>query len=89
MKFCTFVIRLMNIYFLQRYTNEEHWITIGLFLIELQPLKKGGNMKQEDDNFEMKDEYDFSNGIRGRFYRPNKVSMTIRIDDDILIKKKP
>jgi len=42
-------------------------------------------MKHEDEDFEMNDEYDFTNGIRGRFYRPNKVSMTIRIDDDILI----
>ena len=35
--------------------------------------------------FELKEEYDFSKGIRGRFYRPKKVSMTIRLDNDILL----
>ncbi|MBF0537808.1 MAG: BrnA antitoxin family protein [Nitrospirae bacterium] len=39
----------------------------------------------DGDDFELKDEYDFSNGIRGRFYQPKKVSTTIRIDDDVLI----
>ncbi len=33
----------------------------------------------------LKKEYDFSKGVRGRFYRPHKVSTTIRIDDDILL----
>lgn len=32
-----------------------------------------------------KEEYDFSKGIRGRFYRPKKVSMTLRLDNDILL----
>ncbi len=32
----------------------------------------------------MKKEYDFSKGVRGKFYRPNKVQKTIRIDKDIL-----
>lgn len=31
------------------------------------------------------DEVDFSKGIRGRFYRPHKVSTTIRVDDDVLL----
>jgi uncharacterized protein (DUF4415 family) len=35
--------------------------------------------------FELKQEYDFSKGIRGRFYKPKKVSMTIRLDNDILL----
>ncbi len=42
-------------------------------------------MKQSDDEIEMKDEYDFSHGIRGRFYAPHKKSTTIRLDDDILL----
>ncbi|MCD4786438.1 MAG: BrnA antitoxin family protein [Candidatus Eremiobacteraeota bacterium] len=37
------------------------------------------------DYFEMKNEYDFSKGIRGRFYKPKKMQKTIRIDDDVLI----
>ena len=32
----------------------------------------------------MKKEYDFSKGVRGKFYRPNKVQKTIRLDKDIL-----
>ncbi len=38
-----------------------------------------------EDNFEMKSEYDFSNGIRGRFYSPVKKTTTIRFDDDIIL----
>ncbi|MCB0341980.1 MAG: BrnA antitoxin family protein [Pseudobdellovibrionaceae bacterium] len=32
----------------------------------------------------MKKEYDFSNGVRGKFHRPKKVQKTLRIDEDIL-----
>lgn len=42
-------------------------------------------MKQLDireEDFNLKKEYDFSKGIRGRFYRPKKVPTTIRLDDD-------
>lgn len=48
------------------------------------------NMKDKKENFEMKGEYDFSDGIRGRFYTPRKKSTTIRLDDDIILyfKKK-
>ncbi len=44
-------------------------------------------MKQLDkkETFELKEGYDFSKGIRGRFYRPKKVSTTIRVDNDILL----
>lgn len=44
-------------------------------------------MKQLKDKkeFELKKEYDFSEGIRGRFYRPQKTSTSLRIDDDILL----
>ncbi|MBF0104227.1 MAG: BrnA antitoxin family protein [Deltaproteobacteria bacterium] len=33
----------------------------------------------------MKKEYNFSKGIRGKFFRPNKVQKTIRFDEDVLI----
>lgn len=42
-------------------------------------------MKEINDDFELKNEYDFSEGIRGRFYTPQKISTTIRLDDDILL----
>ena len=42
-------------------------------------------MKRSNDSFEMKKEYDFSNGTRGRFYSPKKISTTIRLDDDVLL----
>ena len=42
-------------------------------------------MKVAKDDFVMKDEYDFSEGISGRFYTPKKTSTTIRLDDDIII----
>ena len=47
-------------------------------------------MKQSEDAFEMLPEYDFSQGIRGRFYQPKKISTSIRLDDDIILffKKK-
>ncbi len=32
----------------------------------------------------MKKEYDFSTGVRGKFFRENKVQKTLRLDADIL-----
>jgi len=43
------------------------------------------SMKSMNDDYELKDEYDFSGGIRGRFYQPKKVSTTIRLDDDVIL----
>ena len=37
------------------------------------------------DDYEMKDEYDFSDGVRGRFYEPKKIPTFMRLDNDILI----
>lgn len=37
------------------------------------------------DDDEMKDEYDFSNGVRGKYYHPNPVvSFPIYLEPDIL-----
>lgn len=46
--------------------------------------------RAELDNFELADHYDFSDGVRGRFYQAKKVSTTIRLDNDVLLylKKK-
>lgn len=40
---------------------------------------------EDKEDFELEKEYDFSKGIRGRFYLPKKVSTTLRLDDDILL----
>ncbi len=42
-------------------------------------------MKHMEDDFEMQAEYDFSKGVRGRFYTPQKKATTIRLDDDIIL----
>ena len=39
----------------------------------------------KDSDFELEKEYDFSKGVRGRFYKPKKVSTTMRLDNDILL----
>ncbi|MFP4180514.1 MAG: BrnA antitoxin family protein [Spirochaetaceae bacterium] len=48
------------------------------------------NMENREEAFEMEPEYDFSRGMRGRFYSPTKKTTTIRLDDDIILyfKKK-
>ncbi|MBL0708655.1 MAG: BrnA antitoxin family protein [Sulfurimonas sp.] len=45
------------------------------------------NIKQREkfDDYEMKDKYDFSNGIRGRFYEPKKIPVSLRLDNDIVL----
>lgn len=50
----------------------------------------GSSTKDMRDDFEMKPEYDFSRGVRGRFHEPKKRSTTIRLDDDLILffKKK-
>lgn len=47
-------------------------------------------MKVMTDEYDMKEEYDFSKGVRGRFHTPKKKSTTIRLDDDLILffKKK-
>jgi len=45
------------------------------------------NIKQREkfDEFEMEDEYDFSDGVRGRFYEPKKIPVSLRLDNDIVL----
>lgn len=44
---------------------------------------------RSEEDFELKKEYDLSKGfIRGRFYRPHKVSVSLRLDDDLLLRFK-
>lgn len=53
-------------------------------------LDQKNNMKQAEEAFDLAPEYDFSGGIRGRFYNPQKVQTSIRLDNDIILyfKKK-
>lgn len=37
------------------------------------------------DDYEVKDEYDLTSGVRSRFYKSKKVSTTLRLDDDVLL----
>jgi predicted DNA binding CopG/RHH family protein len=37
------------------------------------------------DNFELEDNYDFTDGVRGRFYKPKKIPTSMRLDNDIIM----
>ena len=50
----------------------------GLFMSNI-------NKREKFDDYELKDDYDFSDGIRGRFYTPRKVPTTLRLDNDIIL----
>jgi len=57
---------------------------------EEQTRKKGffmRNIKEREkfDDYEMLDEYDFSDGVRGRFYEPKKIPVSLRLDNDIIL----
>ena len=41
--------------------------------------------REKFDNYHMQDEYDFSGGVRGRFYEPKKIPTTLRLDNDIIL----
>ena len=43
------------------------------------------SVSKQKEEFKLKDEYDFSKGVRGRFYRPRKISTSMRLDNDILL----
>lgn len=45
------------------------------------------NIKQREkfDDYEVQDEYDFSDGVRGRFYEPKKIPVSLRLDNDIIL----
>jgi len=41
-------------------------------------------MQQEGRKNNMKKEYDFKEGVRGKFYRKKKIQKTLRLDVDVL-----
>jgi predicted DNA binding CopG/RHH family protein len=43
------------------------------------------NKKNQYDDYEIKDNYDFSGAVRGRFYKPKKTPTTLRLDNDIIL----
>ena len=59
-------------------------------MLEKQIRMKEHTMKSVEerakyDNFELEDNYDFSGGVRGRFYKPKKVPTSMRLDNDVLL----
>jgi uncharacterized protein (DUF4415 family) len=47
-------------------------------------MKRQVEKKENREDFELKAEYDFSKGVRGRFYRPTKLATSLRLDDDVI-----
>ena len=52
--------------------------------------KQGNSMsnikdREKYDDYEMLDNYDFSGGVRGRFYEPKKIPVSLRLDNDIVL----
>jgi hypothetical protein len=43
------------------------------------------NEREKFDDYEIKDEYDFTDGVRGRFYEPKKIPVSLRLDNDIVL----
>jgi len=41
--------------------------------------------RAELDDFELAENYDFSVGIRGRFYQSKKITTTLELDNDVLL----
>ena len=37
------------------------------------------------DDYEMLEDYDFSDSVRGRFYEPKKIPVSLRLDNDIVL----
>lgn len=54
---------------------------------EWDPAKAASNLRKHAVSFEeaaMKDEYDFSKGVRGRFYRPDaQLNIPVYLEPDI------
>ena len=41
--------------------------------------------REKFDDYEIEDEYDFTDGVRGRFYEPKKIPVSLRLDNDIIL----
>ncbi|MEA3512542.1 MAG: CopG family antitoxin [Campylobacterota bacterium] len=49
------------------------------------PQDKSVEERAKYDSFELEDNYDFTDAVRGRFYKPKKIPTSMRLDNDILI----
>lgn len=49
-----------------------------------QDLERLAKMRDEDIDYSDAPRIDWSNAVRGKFYRPVKQSVTVRLDADIL-----
>jgi predicted DNA binding CopG/RHH family protein len=43
------------------------------------------NEREKFDDYEMLEDYDFSDGVRGRFCEPKKIPVSLRLDNDIVL----
>ena len=41
--------------------------------------------REKFDEYEIQDEYDFTDGVRGRFYEPKKIPVSLSLDNDIIL----
>ena len=41
--------------------------------------------REKYDDYEMLDDYDFRGGVRGRFYEPKKILVSLKLDNDIIL----
>ena len=41
--------------------------------------------REKFDEYEVQDEYDFTDAVRGRFYEPKKIPVSLRLDNDIIL----
>ena len=46
---------------------------------------KERSMRKREETCRIRDEYDFSRGVRRRFYQPTKRTAPIRLDDDLIL----
>lgn len=52
--------------------------------VQKQDLEALGKMSDEDIDYSDAPRIDWSNAVRGKFYRPIKKSVTIRLDADVI-----
>jgi predicted DNA binding CopG/RHH family protein len=64
---------------------------LSVSLVQEKQIKKKGffmsNIKEREkfDDYEMLDEYNFNDGVRGIFYELKKIPVSLRLDNDIVL----
>lgn len=54
-------------------------------ILQRELFMKNTDSKNQYDDFEIKNNYEFDGATRGRFYKPKKISTTLRLDNDIIL----